>query len=154
MKSKICFSLWSSKANDLQQPVSCYTVVSLGMYLILLICPWLYESLIIPTSFRICMIIKAVIEGSDLIPADVKVKLSTKYCRQDCRSSKSVFAEGELCSSKLDSSGPLSWLSSDVFHYVVKKNFLTFLVAMTYLENLDLICWNFPLAHSHYLTSQ
>lgn len=84
------------------------------------------------------MIIKAVLEGDDLTPADVKAKPSTKYRRQYCRSSKSVFPEGELCISKLDSSGPLSWFSSDIFHYVVKKNFLTFLVAMTYLENLIL----------------
>lgn len=72
------------------------------------------------------MIIKAVLEGPDLMPADVKAKPSTKYCRQYYGSSKSVFPKGKLCSSKLDSSGPLPWFFFDVFHYIAKNNFFNF----------------------------
>jgi len=72
------------------------------------------------------MIIKAVLQGPDLMPTDIKAKPSNKYCRQYYGSPKSVVPEGKLCSSRLDSSGPLSRFFCDVFLCIVKKNFFNF----------------------------
>lgn len=74
------------------------------------------------------MIIKAVLERPDLMPAVGKAKPNTKSCRQYYVFSKSMFPEGNLCSFKLDSSkqhGPLPWFFSDVSHCIVEKKFFS-----------------------------